>query len=295
MARAAPTSLDMSLSEGDTVLPPSSPESPSVLSAPPPPGTGRPGAARRWWPIVAVVVVAIVVLAYFALGDFGPGGSGKGGNGSSFATAEALANRTASSVAGGPWQLVTALGYAPATEVQASANSSLPAGCNVTSAGGGLTTSVVLPAFDGSFSSGQAPWWGMIYYQATTAELLLVDVVGGIAAALLIASGTCVSEFQKLAPIPSDAEDSPAAASAAWGQGGSAFVSAHSNLTLNLEIALIGGGSYEGAPIGPSWLVEYSPCLPLELGGPTGTQPAFEAVVNALTGGVTPIVTSITC
>ena len=244
---------------------------------------------------MAVLVVAIVVLAYFALGGFGPGGSGKGSNGSSYTTAEGLANTTSSRVAGGPWQLVTALGYAPAVEVQTSANSSLPTGCNVTSAGEGLSTSVVLPAFAGSFSSGLAPWWGMIYYEATTAQLLVVDVVGGVATALLIASGSCVSEFQKLAPIPSDAEDSPAAASAAWGQGGSAFVSAHSNLTLNLEIALIGGGSYGGAPIGPSWLVEYSPCLPLELGGPTGTQPAFEAVVDALTGGVTPIVTSITC
>jgi hypothetical protein len=251
--------------------------------------------SRLRWAIATLVVVAVVVLGYVAVEGFGPGVSPHAGNGSSYSAAEVLANKSANGVPGGPWELVTALGYAPAAFAQATANSSIVAGCTVSSAGEGLTTSVDLPAFVGSFSSGVAPWWGMFYYQPTTEQLLVVEVVNGLATALLIASGTCIASFQKLTPIPSDAEDSPTAALAAWDQEGSTFVSAHSNLTLNLELALIGGGSYQGTPIGPSWLIEYSPCLPLALGGPTGSQPTFEAIVDALTGTVAPVVTSTTC
>jgi hypothetical protein len=135
----------------------------------------------------------------------------------------------------------------------------------------------------------------MFYYQPTTQQVLVVEVENGAATPLLIASGACVSEFQNLSAVPADVVDSSAAASTAWSQGGSAFSSVHSNLTLNLEMAIVGGGSYGGTTIGPTWLIEYSPCLPLGLGGPTGEQPEFEAVVDAVSDTATTLVTSTTC
>ena len=249
---------------------------------------------RRFWPVLVAVVVVVVVLAYFALAGIGSSG---GSAGVSFATANGMANKSASGVPGGPWGLVTAIGYAPRVASQTNSSSSIGSGCTVSPPGSGsIPTTVSIPSFSGSFSSGNALWWGLFYYQPSTQQVLVVEVTNGAATPLLIASGSCVSTFQDLSPIPAGVVDSSTAASAAWVQGGSAFASVHSNLTLNLEMAILGGGTFEGTTIGPSWLVEVSPCLPLGLGGPSGEQPTFEAVVNATSGTLaSPVVTSTTC
>jgi hypothetical protein len=276
--------------------PGASPQPPAPAPLPPDSGASRPSLARRLWPVLAVVVAAVVVLSYFALAGFGTGGSNGGSTGTTFGPAASAANRTLVNVPGGPWSLVTALGFAPASSSELSPSSSVGTGCNVSGPGGGIPPlSVEIPAFSGSFSSGAAPWWGMFYYQSASHEVLLVDVVQGVATPLVVASGSCVSTFSSLSPVPSGAIDSSTAAATAWANGGSGFVSFHSNLSLNLEMAIVGGGDYQGTHLGPSWLIEYSPCLPLGQGGPPGNQSAFEALLDALTGSATTLDTTTTC
>jgi hypothetical protein len=273
----------------DGSVPVSSEPSPSAPSGAvgPTETTARAPLARRLWPVLVVVVVVAIVVAYFAVAGSGSGNSGGGGTGTLFSSSSAAADRSAVNITGGPWVLVTALGYAPSNTTSVGASSTIGSGCSVAPAGSsGIPTSVVIPKLAGSFSGGAASWWGMFYYQSSTQKVLVVEVVGGVATPLLIASGTCVSEFGNLTAIPTNVVDSSVAASAAWTGEGSTFVSVHSGLALNLEMAIVGGGSYEGTSLGPTWFVEYSPCLPLGLGGPTGNQPQFEAIVDATSGSV---------
>jgi hypothetical protein len=139
----------------------------------------------------------------------------------------------------------------------------------------------------------------MFYLNPSTRHVLLVEVTGGTATPLLIASGTCVSKLQDISPVPPNVIDSSAAAATVWNDGGSLFASVHSKLSLNLEMAVAGGGTFDGYSLpGATWLIDYSPCLPLGLGGPTGSQPEFEGLVNATSGSFvvpSPVATSTTC
>lgn len=291
----------MELPEGAEIRP-SVPTKSASASSPSPTST-KPGAARprapilpRLGPLLFAAIGVGIVVAFFALGAFSPGGSAGLSGGSSYAQAEAEANRSAGTVAGGPWNLVAALGYAPAASQQTSTSSAVGSGCKATPAGvGPIPTSVTIPGFSGSFSSGDATWWGMFYRASSGSEFLIVEVLEGTATPLAVASGACVSEFANLTAVPSNVVDSPVAASAAWTEGGSAFRSVHSGLALNLEMALVGGGTYSGSPLGPTWFVDYSPCLPLGLGGPSGDQPELAAVVNAESGSAVTAATSTTC
>lgn len=240
------------------------------------------------------VGVAIAV-GVFALGAFAPSHE----PGTTFSPAWTAANKAAASIAGGPWELVAAVGFAPVTASQTSGNSTLASGCAVTPVGGTITTSVYVPAFSGSLSAGAATWWGMFYLEPSTRHVLLVEVTDGTATPLLIASGSCLSTYQNLSAVPPDIVDSSVAAAAIWNDGGSAFVSTHSGLSLNLEMAIAGGGTFRGYSLpGPTWVIEYTPCPPLGLTGPAGSQPQLEGLVNATSGSPLvpfPLAASTTC
>lgn len=240
------------------------------------------------------VGVGVVVL-FLALGGYGPLRQ----PGETFAPAATAANKAVDSVSGGPWELVAAIGYAPVSATQTSGNATLGSGCAIAPAGGTIVSSVYVPAFSGSFSAGAATWWGLFYLNPSTRHVLVVEVTGGTATPLLIASGTCVSTLQKISPVPPNLIDSSAAAATLWNSGGSLFASAHSQLSLNLEMVIAGGGTFDGYSLpGATWLIDYSPCLPLGLGGPTGSQPEFEGLVNATSGSFVvpfPVATSTTC
>lgn len=240
-------------------------------------------------------MVVVVLVAYLALGGFASHSAGS--NGTTFASADSLANSAANGVSGGPWHLVTAVGYAPAAASQTNTSSSVGTGCSVVPPGSGAIPSQInISAFSGSFSSGAATWWAMFYVSTSAPQVLLVEVANGAATPLLvITGGACVGSFLGLSAVPSTVLDSSSAMSLVWGQGGSAFVAAHSNVSLNLEMGVLGGGVIDGTSVGASWAIDLSPCLPLGLGGPVGNQPEFEAIVNSTAGTVTTDVTSTTC
>jgi hypothetical protein len=228
-----------------------------------------------------------VVVALIAAGTFTPGGSGKSGASVSYVTAAQASNTASAEVPGGPWNLVSAIALDSPVATSSAANSSVGSGCTLTPVGSaGIPTSVYIPGFAGSFSSGVAPWWAMVYYQTTAQELLVVQVVNGSAVPLATAVGSCTSSFQTLNTVPANVVDSSVAAAAVWNQGGSAFVSAYSNVSLFMEMVLLGGGTSHGVTFGASWVIEYTGCNPLSSGGPSSSQPVFEAIVDALSGSV---------
>ncbi len=241
---------------------------------------------RRTWPILVGVVAAIVVVGVVAVTLAGSGNS-TNGTAPTYSSAARAANDAAGGVPGGPWDLVVAAGLNLATATTAAANATVGSGCSYTSPGGGpASTSMFVPRYGGSFSSGGSPWWGMIYFQPSSHDVLLVAVVNGSAQPVLIASGTCTTTFENYTLIPSHVVDSSTAASVVWNTGGSTFLSTHSNLTFNRAVGLLGGGKQCVVTTGPCWLVEYTPCNPISQSNPTGNVPVFYAVVSGTTGSV---------
>ncbi len=269
------------------------PRASSPSSAVPGPAPRR---ARGRWPIVVLVAIGVVLAAVAVVFLLG-GSSSAGGSGVSYSSAARSAAPVANATAGGPWTLVVAAGIALAQSTLTAGNGSLGSGCTYTSPSGGtIPTQLFVPAFSGSFASGVAPWWGLIYYRAATQSALLVNVVNGSAEALLVATGSCTSSFQSFAPIPSSVVDSSVAAAAVWKAGGSAFASQHSGVPLNMEMALLGGGSTCLVTAGPCWVVHYSPCNPLTSVGPSGSQPSYTSIVDGSTGGqLIALANSTTC
>jgi hypothetical protein len=246
---------------------------------------------------VVGIVAAVVVLAVLGVVLLGKGGPGLGGTAGSVAYSEAVsaANQQANSIAGGPWTLVAVAGVDLAQASEAASNGSLGSGCTYTSTGGGIvSTALFVPGFHGSLSSGVAPFWGMIYYQNVSHEVLIVDVQNGSAHALVIASGSCTTYFGALTAIEGSLVDSSVAAANSWGQGGSDFVAQYPNVAFNLEMGLLGGGKACGLAAGPCWLIQYTPCNPLSASGPSGSQPTFAALLNATTGHVVVMSSSTT-
>lgn len=272
--------------------------SPSASFAPAPvPGPSGPpprsSLARRLWPVLAGLVVVVLVLSLLAAGVFTS--SSTNAATPTYSRASGSANQASRQVSGGPWDLVAAVAYDTPTGVWVSAGASVGANCTLSSTGSGPPpTSLYVPPFDGSFSSGESPWWGMIYTQPSTHQVLLVEVLNGTAETLGVGTGACVTAVENFTTIPSDAVDSSVAASVAWSQGGSAFVAAHSGLSLSMEMGLIGGGTFRGLPVGATWVVEIDPCGVFGSSGPSGAQPDFEAIVDAETGDLTLAETSST-
>ena len=261
----------------------------SVFSAgtpiPPEPIPPTPG-VRRLWPVLVVLVALGMILALVAAGVFnsiGPSAATP-----TYSRAVGPANQSAAQVPGGPWDLVAAVAFDTPIGTTVPVGASVGTNCTLVPSGPTPTpTSLFIPAFRGSFGSGESPWWGMIYDQRSTHQILLVQVLNGSAQALAVGSGPCSTSFQNFTTVPSTAVDSSVAASAAWSQGGSAFAAAHSSLSLSLEMGLIGGGTFGGLPVGAVWVIQVTPCGAFGSKGPNGTQPDFEALVDAETGSVT--------
>jgi hypothetical protein len=241
---------------------------------------------RRLWPVLVVVVALGVFLALVAAGVFNSTSSSAATP--TYSGASGPANHTAGQVPGGPWDLVLAVAFDTPTAVTVPVGTSVGTNCTLVPADTGPTpTSLYVPAFHGNLGSGESPWWGMIYDQRSTHQILLVQVLNGTAKALAVGSGPCSASFQNLTTVPSNVVDSSEAASAAWSQGGSAFAAAYSSLSLSMEMGLVGGGTVRGVPVGTEWAIQISPCGVFGSGGPSGKQPDFETLVDAKTGSVT--------
>ena len=264
----------------------------------PRPHPARAPLARRLWPVLVAVVAAIVVVGIVA---FTLEGSGSSGNRSAppYSSATRTANSVATGVSGGPWNLVVAFGVNLAVSITALANATVGSGCTYSAPGGGAPPSTLfVPRYGGSFSSGGSPWWGMVYFQPISHDVLLVDVINGSAQSVLVASGSCTNTFENYTTIPAKVVDSPTVASAVWGPngGGAAFLAAHSNRSFNMFMGVLGGGSACLITAGPCWLVEYTPCNPFGQSNPAGNQPSLGWLLNGATGTIlTGLTGSSTC
>lgn len=242
--------------------------------------------------IVAVIVVTGIVALTLRGTESAPNGAVP-----PYSSASRAAGQVVSGVPGGPWDLVVAAGLGLTAPALAPVNSTLGSNCTYNSPlGGPPPSSVFVPRYGGGFDSGGSPWWGMIYFQSTSHQALLVEVLNGSARATLIASGGCTDTFQSYGSIPGNVVDSSAVATAVQTAGGSAFLSEHAQEKFNRVLGLAGGGTACILTSGPCWLVEYTPCNPLSSSNPAGSQPEFLALVNGLTGAViTHLARSSTC
>lgn len=271
---------------------------------PPPVSPPRSPRRRRLWPVAALAVAVIVVLSLWAGGILTPSGS-KGPSASvTYSQAAAIARSAATMVPGGPWVEVGAAGIDSQRGLSANLSATTTGNCSFTPAEvGPIPSGLTIPSYSGSFSSGSAPWWDLVYLNRGTQELLTVAVVNGTAQPLAVGTGPCVESLLPYNNVPSSLPDSPTVASAVWNGGGSAFAAQHTNVPLNLVIGLFGGGtissgSFGSLTLGASWIVSISPCGLTSSTSPSGSQPMLLALVNASTGSLvspSPIVRSSTC
>ena len=233
---------------------------------------------------VVVVVVAVVGLAFAGVIPlFHSSSSGKssssGATDLTYSQAAAQTNPVASAYAGGPWTLFFAQGIDSQTGYTGTFNSTVnvSAGCTAKLVG---PTSGTIAAYTGTITAGVAPFWDFVYGNTDDSSFLLVSDISGSPTVLATYSGSSCWGDYKFSAIPSDALDSPAAASdAAATTNVSTFLSSHSSLNAYMQV-FSGISSVEaGAPL---WVMIYSTC---SIGsGVSGS--SAEAAMNAVSGAV---------
>lgn len=261
----------------------------------PPPARARP--RREWGPVFVAIGIAVAVVGVYFAGHIGAGSSPGVGTAVSYSQASQGANAAAAGIAGGPWELVAAAGVDLSAGAYAQPNASLGTGCTYTSPGGGIPPlSEFVPAFASQLASGDSPWWGLVYYQASSHSVLLIAVRNGTVNPLVVATGSCTSNFANLSQISSNVVDSSIAAATSWSNGGSTYAAAHAGSAVNLEMGLVNDSLACSGAVSGCWLLRYTPCDPLTGGGPTGSQATFVVLVDARTGSIlTTVSLSTTC
>lgn len=302
------------MNEG-SVEPPTNPPSsagtlPGGASPPSPAGPGpRTRRSRLWGIVIAALVVIVVVASLLVAGVIPISTTPKSNTTPSYSEAAASGQSTANGVPGGPWVLIGAAaidsdaGFAANVGAVSSANCSLaPIGTET------IPSTVPIPPY-GDFSSGQSPFWSLVYINRAAPKILLVDVVNGTASALAVGSGRCAETLLSYDSISANVLDSPTIASTFWNGGGSAFVSSfgsvHPGVPLNLIMGVFGGGgklnlSGGSFTLPESWVFAVSPCGGLGATEPTGKQSVYVAPFNATSGSLEgapyfPLTTSASC
>lgn len=217
--------------------------------------------------------------------------SGGSGAGETYSAAAAAAESPAAGVAGGPWKLAGGTGVVLPSAVAVNSTllneSAAGAGCtgHLLSGASGITS---FPSTSSAPSSGLSNTWDVWFVNASLG-ILEVAVLNGVATPFLTAMpyGGCDSTVTAVV-LPSDYVDSPEAASVAYADGGSAWISAWPQYVLE-EILVpsttitIGTTS---STLWSTWEVTYTNCNPNEegstLGG--GSPAQFTASINATTG-----------
>ena len=287
--------------------PSSAPISPAEGGSPPSPTAPRPAArrSRLWGIVIAAVVVIVVVASLFAAGVIPISSGSKSNTTPSYSEAAAAGQNAANGVAGGPWTLIGAIAIDSAAGLAANVGTASSANCSLAPVGTASFPSTLRIPADGDFSSGQSPYWGLIYINPSAPKILVVEVLNGTATPLAVGSGRCAETLVSYSTIPTNVLDSPTVASDFWSGGGSAFVSAHSGVPLNLIMGLFGGGSglnlsKSHLTLPATWLFAVSPCGVSGSTGPTGKQSVYVAPFNATSGSVEfepyfPLSTTATC
>jgi hypothetical protein len=253
--------------------PPPPPGAPPPAWTPPPPTAAPKKKSKTLVIIVAVVVILAVILGgLYAAGDFKPassssGSSPGGGSGETF-----------------KWTLAGGSGVSLSSSVavnQTLLNESFDFGCH-TQALPGAATLTSFPATTSPASSGDSNFW-VVVFGNSTGTALEVAVIDGVATPVLIVPSfeTC-GMSSDLLNLPTDIEDSPTPAAAAWADGGSAYAGTQS--TYDVELIVLNVSELGG----PIWAITYTNCNPSEpTTGATldGNSPAqFTAVFYAVNG-----------
>lgn len=279
-----------------TAASPSAPQAlPPVIGSLPP--LRRPNRVPVLVAVVAVGV-AIVLLLVLVVGPIltGAGGGGSGGGVEmTYSAAKPIADGAMSRYQGGGWGVIVGSGLAPSTATTVRLNaSSFTSSSNCTlNLSLGISTSLTIPAFNGSRSSGVAPLWIFLYRNlAGTVALVAVEnsaatIVGTIGGSL------CTTIFRLVAPVPSNVIDSPAVA-AAVATAAAPFLALHPNAST--EYGVLGGISFGTLGTGPEWTIGYTTCSPLNTTS-GGFGDRFNATLNATTGQLlsTQTLTGVAC
>jgi hypothetical protein len=242
----------------------------------PSPGPAYP--RRRTPLIVAIAVIAVavvVVVSLFATGVLPVKPQENGaypGEALSYEQARPLADAAADSATGAPWSLISV------SAMDTLGGDPFPDGLfcmPITNSPSYLTAARPgVPAFDGSLSSGTAPWWlfeyenGSFYHFITNGEknvinetiLLDVVVVNGTALALATWSSQCDLILSPVVPY-TGIVDSPVAMATALDANAS-FIAAHPRLNSSLGLDWLENTSTPGGPPTLNWVATFTTCAP---------------------------------
>lgn len=269
--------------------------------APPPPTLGPasvppspPGWRPRlpWDPGTTIAVAAIAVVLLLLAGLLLAGSSGGGGPPSTTGGVTYVSAVSTGRQAGslhGSWELVNTFGLDLANATTVPLNFSTLGNCTFTSFSGALPTSLTIPAFAGSLTSGALAEWLFTYRSPGTGAELAVAVTAGVANLVVEISGAgCPGLGSNITPVPSNVVDSPTAVAALDAAGGSTFLAAHPkgvSLLATLFPFTLGSSA-----VSVYWQLSYTTCPVLFSSGPPSGHPGviFSASVNGTTGLVVP-------
>ncbi len=227
--------------------------------------------------VTAVAVVAIVLLVWLLPTFNAPAAPA----GLSYAGAEPIA--LAAVPPGFAASPVVLLGVgidtkAPTVFSATSLANNTTANCTVTRLSGyPASGSLEVPAYNGSFASGRAPFWGFVFEAGASGPYAVIAVNGTSAVPLATLSGSqCGASLGGVKPLPAHVLDSPPAAQAAWDATGSNYVAQNPNASTLTMTAF--GGATSGLLTTPAWLFVYAPCSPF--GGGTVLTPAWIVAVG---------------
>ncbi len=236
------------------------------------------------WEAVAVGAVAVLVAAALLWSGSSGGGHGTLGSSIPYSDARSLGGAAANGYLPGPWVVVGAMGLDERTGTtvsEANLTSLMGSNCTLTPIVG-AGSSLVVPAYSGSFSAGVAPLWAVLFGESG-GPVLLVLVLNATAHAAATLSGSACSTGVASHALPNDTADSPVAAAAAWSYAGQSWAGAAGSSVQGMVMLALGGGTFEGTSYGASWITAYVPCDPL-VGGTVAT-PA-DVVVALLSSGL---------
>jgi hypothetical protein len=238
----------------------------------------------RW--VVSVVVVAVFVPTVWALAVFpSQGGLAQPMGGSDYDGAVATANHIISNASGGPWTLISGLGVAATLPVMPLTTADTPVACQDIP-GISIWNASRLPLWGGSLSSGFAPFWSLLFLNASR-YIAPVEVEGGKAflQSPLSPTSPCNLGLQGSLAAAKGINvtiDSTTAAAAAWNAVGASLVSSDGNVVVYYSVGAIQLSNIFGTE-GSSWSVTYTHC---GLPGYAVLQPFAVAIVNGASGGV---------
>lgn len=239
--------------------------------------------------IVVVVVVVVVILALLlsgAIPGFKLGSSSSSSSGpatTSFRSALMTANSSAAGL-GGTWTVIAALGVDSVTAlgVPADLASTLGVSCPVTHQAASPPS---LPAYTGSYVTGDQTGWVFFLFQDSSSTLLLSLVIGSTATTLgTIVGSSCFTDFSYFTGAVG-VIDSPSV-TAAVATDASSFTAQLSQASSTLFF-ISGASITEGTTTittGAAWNVMYTNC---SLSTESGSGLEYTATVNATSGTVT--------